>query len=55
MPFANTQIAYDYFQSGSASQVELFAIDEPLLNLGDVHTNCAIPLLIKGKAIELVQ
>ncbi|WP_428353304.1 lipase family protein [Methyloprofundus sp.] len=51
VPFANTQIAYDYFQSAGASQVELFAIDNPLLNLGDVHTNCAIPLLLNGKAI----
>ena len=39
------------FQSAGASQVELFAIDNPLLNLGDVHTNCAIPLLLNGKAI----
>ena len=51
VPFENTQIAYDYFQSVGADQVQLFANDDALLNQGDVHTNCAIPLLLQGKAI----
>jgi len=51
VPYQNTQIAYDYFQSVGASQVQLLAIDDPALNQGDVHTNCAIPLLLNGKAI----
>lgn len=57
VPYENTQIAYDYFQSVGASQVQLFAVDDPALNQGDVHSNCAIPLLLQGKAIfdELVE
>lgn len=51
VPYANTQVAYDYFQSVGASQVELLAIDDTTLNQGDVHTNCAIPLLLQGKTI----
>lgn len=52
VPFLNTQIAYDYFQATDAAQVQLFAIDEPLLNQGDnIHKNCAIPLMQKGLAI----
>lgn len=51
VPYQNTQVAYDYFQSIGASQVQLFAIDDASLNQGDVHTNCAIPLLLSGKAL----
>ena len=57
VPYENTQIAYDYFQSLGANQVQLFAVDDASLNQGDVHTNCAIPLLLQSKAIfdELVE
>ena len=50
VPYQNTQVAFDYFQSTNATQVQLFAIDEPALNQGEqVHSDCAIPLLLKGK------
>ncbi len=49
VPYQNTQVAYNYFQTIGASQVQLFAIDDESLNQSDVHSNCAIPLLLKGK------
>lgn len=48
--YQNSQIAYDYFQSVGANQVQLLTLDDPLLHFEDIHTNCAIPLLLQGKA-----
>ena len=49
VPFNNSQVAYNYFQGHGATQVELKAIENVGFDNGDVHVNCAIPLLIKGK------
>ena len=49
--FQNSQTAYDYFQSVGAKHVQLHIIDEPLLNQGEVHKNCAIPLLLQATAL----
>lgn len=51
VPYANTEVAYQYFQSLGLNQVELFAIDDASLNQGDVHSDCAVPLLLKGKEL----
>jgi|GEM_PF-303578 len=51
VPYQNTQVAYNYFQNIGASQVQLFAIDDESLNQSDVHSGCAIPLLLKGKEL----
>ena len=51
VPYQNTQVAFDYFQSIGATQVQLFAIDDASLNQSNVHSNCAIPLLLEGKSL----
>lgn len=51
VPYQNSQIAYDYFQSVGATQVQLLGIDDPLLSGDSPHNNCSIPLLMKGKTI----
>ncbi|BCG65779.1 MAG: hypothetical protein methR_P3635 [Methyloprofundus sp.] len=48
VPFNNSQLAYAYFQSVGAMQVQLMPIDDPELNQDNVHINCALPLLLKG-------
>jgi predicted esterase len=48
VPFSNSQLAYAYFQSVGATQVQLITVDDLKLNQGDVHTNCALPLLVNG-------
>jgi len=51
VPYQNSQVAYDYFQSIQANQVQLFIINDESLNQSDVHSNCGLPLLLKGKAL----
>ncbi len=51
VPYQNTQVAFDHFQSIDATQVQLFAIDDPVLNQAGAHNECAIPLLLNGKSL----
>lgn len=51
VPYKNTQVAYNYFQSIGATQVKLFAIEDEDLNKSNVHVNCSIPLLLSGKTL----
>ena len=51
VPYKNTQVAYNYFQSIGATQVKLFAIEDEDLNTSNVHVNCSIPLLLSGKTL----
>lgn len=46
--FANSQVAYDYFIAQGATDVELNAVENNGFDFGNVHVNCAVPLLLEG-------
>ncbi len=46
--YANSQVAYDYFIAQGAMDVELNAVEDTSYDFGNVHVNCAVPLLLEG-------
>lgn len=51
VPFANSQIAFDNFKAEGADNVTLTPVEDTALNQGNVHGQCALPLIFNGAVI----